>query len=317
MENRFFNKKNLNILSKILTVLVILATVYFFGKTLYSNWNKIQEYNFSLNWLIVPGLILLILPVLFSGYLWGKILEKLTKRKTDFKFSIQTHIYAWLLKYIPGKTGLVLGKIALGTKENYGKKEILISTVYENIFLVISSFLTSVPFLVFLFPKNIDSNLSVFLPVLFTVPMLIFIYKPVFYFFANKALKLLKKDSLPKESFLSTLDLFKFTLLYCIPRILNGIAMVLIVKSFMDIIPYMYVGIGATFIFSSVIGLLAFLTPGGIGVREAVMSLLLNSYFAPEISVMIALISRLIVTLGDIILLIINLVLNYFKKNSK
>jgi len=300
---------------KFAAILVIAATAFFFYRTLSSNWQKIQAYEFSLNYFyVVLGITFLIIAVAFSGYLWGQVLIALTGKPVSLVFAIQTHIYAWLLKYIPGKTGLVLGKIALGTREGFGKKTVLISTVYENIFLVIASFISSVPFLGLLFYSEVSSNLTLFLPALLVIPMIVFIYPPVFYRFVNLGLKFVKKKPLEKEFFLSTKQIIKLNLMYLLPRILNGIGFVLLIKSFVTINTSMYLGLSTTFIFSSIIGLLSFLTPGGVGVREAVMALLLGSYFSPEISVMIAVVSRLFVIIGDVVLLLVNFGLKYFRK---
>lgn len=300
---------------KFSVILVIAATAFFFYRTLSTNWQKIQDYEFSLNYLYVfLGLSFLVAAVALSGYLWGQVLKALTGKTVTPTFAIQTHIYAWLLKYIPGKTGLVLGKIALGAKEGFGKKPILISTVYENIFLVIASFASSVPFLGFLFYSEVSSNFMLFLPSLLVIPMIVLIYPPIFYRFVNLGFKIIKRKPLEQEFFLSTKQIVKLVTMYLVPRILNGIGFVFLVKSFVAIDASMYVGLGATFVFSSIIGLLSFLTPGGVGVREVIMVLLLGSYFSPEISVMIAVISRLFVTIGDIVLLFVKLSLKYLNK---
>lgn len=310
------NKKYINIFSKIIGSAVIIATGYFFFKTLSRNWGKIQEYEVSLNYFgVCLGIFFLVIAVILSGILWGKILEVLTKKKIPIRFAVYTHIYAWLLKYIPGKTGLVLGKVALGAKKGIGKKVIIVSTVYENIFLTIASFITSVPLLGFLFRDEVSSNLKLFLPALLVVPMILLITPSIFYKMINYGLQIIKKDPLKKEFFLSSSQIVKILSLYMIPRILNGIGFIILTKSFIPVSADKYLGLVATFIFSSIIGLLSFLTPGGLGVRESVMTLLLGSYFPTEISIMIAVVSRLFVTIGDIVLIIVNIVIRYFSKS--
>jgi glycosyltransferase 2 family protein len=91
---------------------------------------------------------------------------------------------------------------------------------------------------------------------------------------------------------------------------LNGAGFVLIVSSMMTISPDMYIGLGATYILASIIGLLAIFVPGGLGVREAIIVLVLSVYFPVEQAIIVALVARFYATISDLGVGLVYLILN-------
>ena len=74
----------------------------------------------------------------------------------------------------------------------------------------------------------------------------------------------------------------------------------------------------ACFALAWVIGFLSFLTPGGLGVREGLLSLLLSSYMPAPQATLIALICRVWMLSAEIVLAGVAFVLNrHLKKRQK
>ena len=100
--------------------------------------------------------------------------------------------------------------------------------------------------------------------------------------------------------------------------ICQGLAFFLFVRSF---VPMAWMDAGvltACFAFAWVIGFLSFLTPGGLGVREGLLSLLLSSYMPAPQATLIALICRVWMLSAEIVLAGVAFVLNrHLKKRQK
>ena len=81
------------------------------------------------------------------------------------------------------------------------------------------------------------------------------------------------------------------------------------IKSFYFIDIHQIIIIVGTFSISWLVGYYTFLSPGGLGVQEGVQVYLLNFFFPSPISIVIALASRLWITIGDILVFLLALAL--------
>jgi uncharacterized membrane protein YbhN (UPF0104 family) len=288
---------------------VIGAVALFFIRTLSDNWHRLDTINFSLSVWGFMGVILFMLAVVLSGILWGRLLMLLSSIEISISDSIRIHSASWLLKYIPGQVGSYLNKIAWGNKKGISKKTVSTSFIYENVLMVVAGFILSMP-VVFLFQTTISNNINVYLLLLMIVPLTVVMSKRIFYLVLNKVATIFKREPFSESDFLTNKDLIKYQLGYLFPRVLNGVGFVLIVQSLLPVSPAMYVGLGATYILASILGLLAFFTPGGLGVREAVIVVLVSVYFTVDQAVVVAIIVRLYATLSDVGVAMVYLGLN-------
>lgn len=295
-------------ISAVVSWVVIAAVVYFFGKTLADNAEKLHDVQLEVNAYTIAGTALLTLAVVVSGMLWAKLLAHLSGQSVALREGARIHAASWLLKYVPGQVGSLLNKLAWGTKRGFSKKTVTTSFLYENILTVTASVIVGVPALLMF--KDKHDGVTILLPLLVVIPMIVVLYRPLFYWMLNKAFALLKKKPFQKSDFLSARDLALFQLGYLAPRILNAIGFVWVASSLLPIEPYMYLGLGATFVLASVVGLLAFFVPGGLGVREAVIVLLVSAYFPVEQAILLSIVARLYATIADIGVALVYVVLN-------
>ncbi|MCK4662592.1 MAG: flippase-like domain-containing protein [Bacteroidales bacterium] len=298
--------------------LFVIVIILLFIKTLITNWTKIQSFQFDLN---IPlyffSTLILILVIFLWGALWNLLLRDLNSKQLSFHESFKIQVQAWFGKYIPGKVGLVGIKFYLGKKKSINSTTLGISTIYENIFQIVTAFLVSVPILFYFSLKELGENpfLYQILPLLFIVGLFIFIHPKVFFYFINLGLKLIKKQPISKKYFLTSGQIVKYVILYSIGIIANGIAFFLFIQSITPLsLEYLIPTIGV-FNFAGVIGLLAIFVPAGLGVREGLIVLLLQAYMPLEIVIFISILSRLWITVADGILgIYVLLVKNFHKK---
>ncbi len=253
--------------------------------------------------------MLFLFPVIYSGFLWGKLLEKLSNKPVNVSDAVRIHTASWLLKYVPGQAGSVLNKLAWGKKNGFSKKVISNSFIYENVLMILAGVILSAPVAI-IFRQQLGTNLSILLPLLVVLPMMIVVYRPVFHWLINFLFTKLRRKLFSSSDFLSSYDLVKFLASYLLPRLLNGAGFVFIAASIISITPDMYLGLGSAYILAGIIGVLAIFVPSGIGVREAVIVLLLSQYFGTEQAIVVSLVARFYATIADIGLFGIYLVLN-------
>lgn len=286
----------------IFTLAVVGGVTYFITRTLMKNWDNIQQYNITPNAYSVLGLLLFVLSVIVTGMSWGKILERLSGKEVRTEDAVRVQIASWLLKYVPGQVGSFVGKVGWGAQNGFNKKDITISFMYENIMLLTSSLITTLPIMAVLFFDKLGANAGKFLPLLIAVPLFAVSTKPVFYRLINFALKLAKKKPLEAQYFLSFKELLTQQLAFLVPRILIGAGFVLICASIVPVNPSQYLGLGATYILAGIIGILALFVPSGIGVREGVIILFASVYFSVETATLLALVARFYATAADVVL---------------
>lgn len=288
------NKKGIRI---VLAWAVIALVAYLFARSLINNWNNIQTIGFSFNGYSLVSLILFVLAVLCSGILWGQIVRKLGMKISDIE-AMRVHTSSWLLKYIPGQAGSFINKLAWGTKNGHSKKVTTISFIYENVFLLLASLALSIPIIVLSF-KDVSDNTSMFLPLLLGLLIIPALNKKVFYSIFNYVFKRFRNQTIDSEYFFGTKDLVEFFVKFLLPRIITGAGFVFVAASFLQVTPDMYIGLGSAYILAGIVGILAIFVPSGLGVREAVIVLLVSHYFSTETAVALSLIARLYSTIAD------------------
>lgn len=302
-------------IKKTLGLLVVLLTVVLFGRTLVNNWNEVRDIGLRGDIYSVLAVGLFTIAVLLGGILWGKVLSALDKDETEkirtIEF-IKVHVASWLLKYIPGQVSSFLGKVAWGTSIGISKKTVSISFLYENIFLALASILLSLPVLFITSQATFLGNLSSFIPLIILLPFLIIFNKNLFYKLINFSLSSIKKDKISNNYFLNIQQILGFLFIYTLPRIVNGIAFILIAISLFDISSSNYLLFASTYIFAGIIGLLAIFVPSGIGVREAIIVIFLGGILGTTPAIVLSIYTRFFATIADVFLAIIYLTINKF-----
>lgn len=299
---------------KILPVLVIGATTYYFINALMRNWENVSEISFRPDAYSLIAFILFVLAVIVSGLLWGMVLNHISlSTKISIRNSIRIYSASWLLKYMPGQAGSYLNKVAWGVKNGFSKKTMTLSFLYENVLLFFASILPTVPFVLLLFLDDIGDNYTLFLPLLIAIPFIVVMNKKIFHGIVNFLSQKLRKKEIDSTPFISTKRLALIQLWYVLPRIITGAGFVLIAKSLLNITPEMYVPLAAIYVLAGIVGILAIFVPSGIGVREAVIVLLASAYFSIEEAIVLSIIARFYATVADLGVLGVYLYLNNWR----
>lgn len=290
--------------SKFFSYLLVLLVGVFFIRSLKNNWDKLQGVNFSPDTLVVLAVLSFILSVVITGLLWGRILKKMTSKHYSNRDIVRVQLMSWLMKYIPGQAGSFLGKIGWAKQQQIDGKKITASFIYENIFLLLASVIISIPPLFVVFGTRFTDSTTMIIPLLLSVPVILFILKPsIFQKIINSAFKLIKKGKLSNDSLLSYKDSLMFTVEFILPRLVNSLGFVLLAVSLLGIPTSQYIIFGSIYILAGIIGILAVFTPSGLGVRELVIVVLTSNYIPTEQAIALSLVARFYATIADLFII--------------
>lgn len=299
--NLLKNKKFVKIIKLLLLVLVL----FFVVKNIVDNFSNIKDINLSnLNYgYILPALLVTIVSLFIPVFAWRYLLGTLG---ANLKLSKAMRIWfiSNLGRYIPGKVWQISGLIVLSGKEGITKKASSVSVVYSQIV----ANLIGLSLGIFLFIKDEKENFNVFLLVIILVILAILPF--VINKLARLALVILKK---PKETFkISYGEFIIYVFMQLVNWLVMGLAFVLFINIFTDLSVTQHPVSLFILPISWTLGLLAIFAPGGIGVREGIMTVYLSMFISPGFAAVIPWIYRIWLTIFELLLASIY----YFMRND-
>lgn len=289
-------KQYLNIIKNIIFYLFLTWIIYFFSKTIYTNYDKIKNFEFEFNFfylilsVVFYFLFFLSLTVLWKYLLWEK--------NISFREIFYINSLSWISKYLPWKIAMIITKVLYLNEKWIPKRTSFISCIYEHIFQIIASFFVSFPFIIYYFYWWENSN-YLYLSIIFFIWFLISIHPAIFNNWLNILLKILKKEPVEKKQFLWIFSITKFLFWYSLSMIIKWISFAFLVFSLTSVwiwdIPFLIF----TWVFAWVVWIVSIFAPNWLWVREWVMAFLLQFIMPVEISIIISIFSRLWSTFCD------------------
>lgn len=244
------------------------------------------------------GYALFILPI--GSYSWKSIVEFLGQKKISGKEAFQVYARANIAKYLPGNVMQYVGRNYLGSKLGWKHSDIAFSSLLEITLTVVTGFLL----LSFLFITGLMSIPETLLSWLKFKPypfyFLIFLMVLLFLWILYKKRGLpenFKKLKLKNFIFFSLKILFIYSSMF----IMLGFFLIHIFYTTLDVSlkPKEMITIISGFIVSWFISFVAPGVPGGLGVRESLIVLLLSPLYGPEKTLLASFILRFITISGD------------------
>lgn len=270
---------------KILSIMLVVAIFSFFAYRLYASWNQVEFSGFRWEYalLSMAGVLasLLFMSVVYYFILWFM--------KFDVKpgETIASHVIGDFASYFPGKVWNVLAR----WKVLKGKVRIADSVVaitIEALALILAAGIILVFW--FLAKENIAGKYAVYVYIL--IPVIIILVHPrIVEFFANIAMRLLKKE--PVKVPITYRQVLLIVILCAAYWAINGISFFFALKSIGNA-PYSLLPvIAAANMIAWVIGFLSTLTPAGLGIKEGAIVFLLAGYFSEPLLIAASVLFRL------------------------
>ena len=281
------NKKQLK---KIFSYIFVIVIFGFMFKVLFDNAAQLRDYDWvGINYFYVAiSFLFLLLAFVGVVFAFQTLLGSFGVRIKLMKVASIISL-ANLGRFVPGKVWAVLGMVHFGRKHG-------ISGYVSSTCLFVSIILTSIAaFFVFVvslpFWPTLPGNFHYIYIVLLAVALIVFIQPPIFNRIVSYMFKKLKKKDFVSElTYKTIIMLFG---VYVLVWMFNGTAFYLLVSAISPQPLAHILPIIGIYTISWVIGLYSFLTPGGLGVREGIISALLATYVTYPVAIVIAIISRI------------------------
>lgn len=279
------------------------AVIIFFALFLKSiDWERLANLHFNIGYLLASTVIAIIFRY-WGVLVWRYILIDLGATGLP-AFSVLAYTYAkaWMGRYIPGTVTWIAGKVYIASAHGISKSRLAISSILEGSMQAIAILIVSMLLLGF------DSRLHV-IPTSYKVTMvcsafvlLLLLTPRIFNRLIGIAFYLIKKKDPGEELLINEKAVIRAFVLYAIGGFIIGVAEFFIARTVEPSISWhnLLFVIGA-FNLAGAIGILAIGVPSGIGVRDAIVLVLLSTILPKETALAITVVSRLWSAVADVL----------------
>ena len=294
-----------NKIIKYVGVIITFITFVFIGKSLLSM-------NLDIKYISNPifAIVLIILLsfgyaiiVFISSYAWKLTLEFIYKGKLSAREIIPVYVKSNIGKYLPGNVMHFAGRNILAGKLGFKQLDITFCTLIEILMLIFTDGILSLVFALKSFKlvfKEVFSklNLSIVYGIsIIALSLIVFIIVLL----VKKTGFIKSYQHLFSKSFLKLLC--KLFCIYSLTLIVPGIFLIVILKQILgcNISLEISMFIITAYTISWVSGFIVPGAPGGLGVRESVLLLILGPFYTSNIVLLAAILLRITSIIGDLL----------------
>lgn len=276
----------------------VLFVFYIIGRQTVGILPQIASFGFKKLWFLsAVYFILMVLMQLALAEGWIALL-RFNGAQLTRKQSYPTFFLPNLGKYIPGKVVFVLGRIELVHRYGGTRRIGVSSFAIENTLLIISAAFLSLPIIQIFYAVPVEYMSGAVVLALVCWVTIVFIIPRISGLVLRAVPQHLKSDEYAPN--LTWTNSFSLAIYYLLVWVLYGVAGYFLTTSLFEVKSAHIVMISSAFIASWLAGYLSFITPGGLGVREGMLVILLSGILDPGAAGFLALISRFLWMLAEI-----------------
>jgi len=289
------------ILKVILSALIILLICYFYFIEVKKNWTSLQDFQFVFNtYYLIISLSFYLFSYVLETFIWQTCINRhLGRHELNLTRSIAVVNASGLLKYVPGRIWTYTAQLLWLEKYNISKSLVL----YVNLICIAGSIIVSLYLSLIYLAMYTNILGAVLLVVLFTALILF----NIAYIAWNSSLmnklivvinRLFKREIQPLSESRSLILLIQ--LIYVFSWTLMGAGGYFLAEGVGLEVPLTDIfAILAAMSLSWLIGYFAVFSPGGLGIREGFMLLMLNGVTNTATALIFPVISRLMYLIAE------------------
>ncbi|MBU2637742.1 MAG: flippase-like domain-containing protein [Nanoarchaeota archaeon] len=291
-----------------LKAVIGLAIIFFLAERLVKSYSQIADYEFTINY----GFIALSIALGIIGFLMLSFGWKQCLRICGGDISTGKAIVLWfrsqMAKYLPGTVWYFICRARDCSKLGISKKESISSLFFESLMLGVSALIFSMAVLAV---SNAELPVSRYALIAVIILGLASMHPAI----VNRIAALFKKDV--KLIHVNYSKIVLTIAYYMLCWAVIGFGFYILAKAIYPVqistMPYII----ALFLLSWVIGFVSVFAPGGIGVREGIIVLLLSSITTAPIAIVIAFASRIWWTIAETSIFAASTVIERLNKRYK
>jgi len=290
------NRKDIG--KRIVKISVLSIILFFLIRSVLSNWGIIQTYDWSFHPLLMTvSCLLFFTAFILLPWVWQKVLHYMG---CELRYRDAWDIYyiGNLGRYIPGKIWGIAGMVYMAEKTGISKRIVGTAAIFAQAYSLVSSFVFLIILIIFKGDYFANFRFIWMLPIFFVL-VIIFIFPKNLEHTLNFTLKKIGKS--PVTIGITTVTALKILFFYFLVWMIAGVAFGVFVSSIVGWGKINLLVSAGVYVIAYVVGFLAVFAPGGFGVREGVLGLLLMNTIPVSVGIIIAALSRLLVTGIEII----------------
>jgi len=284
-----------------LSLLVLFVVSFFFYREFQKNWEIVRSYDLKINLLyIVLSFSAIVVTYLLTTYGWFFTLNFLSNHKITFPESVAMVNTSNLTKYIPGKVWSYALQMYWLAKLGFSKSLVLYVNLVNLYVSLMTALIVGLGYLVL--------SPDVF-PLSMTVPLLSILVLFEFCFIKFNSTIINRLLAAFNAVFKRDIQYFEITVnmllylhgIYVVAAFSFGMGAYLLCFGIgFEVATNRILQVMSSLMISEVAGFIAVITPGGLGVREGVMYLLLKGVSPGALSFILPLAMRLVSMIADI-----------------
>ena len=308
-------------LKSLLSVAVIAVFVVFFYREFSANWESVRTFHLQINWgYIVLGILMMIANYLCATLGWHIGINYFDNHKRlKFTQSIAVVNISQLGKYIPGKLWSYVAQIYWLASKGVPKTTVLYLNIVTTSLTILVSMLMGCLFLMML-PDwyHLKTEMLIFIGLLLIIN-LVLLNNNFLRFFIEMFSRIIKQNISFHQ--LSTRRIISMQFLYITGAFFWILAGCFITQGIgFGLDGQRILFIAAAMLLGDVIGFLVLIAPGGLGVREGTMLLILKGAGIIQFALIFPIVARLLSIVTDLIMGIVSVLIisssKYFPRNK-
>jgi len=286
---------NRRLLLRIAQVAVIAVVAAFIVARLASSWDTVTAYSWRLSaGPLVASLVLFLAFYWLNGLAWW-LLVRGVRQRAGLHDSVAVWGQSILARYVPGNVFMFLGRALLAQRRGLALEPIGAAMVYEQALAFAAALVTAAA----LFPFAREEPAAALWGIVGIPVILVALHPRVFSPVVNRLLRLLRRPALdavlPYGAVLALLGL------YVAVWLVAGAAAFAFAAGVTDAGRDALVPVTAGYALGFVVGMVAFVFPSGLGVREAVLAATLAGSLPAGVALAWALLLRLWQTVIELV----------------
>lgn len=277
------------------TIFMVLVAV-FLGRFFYRNFGSIQKLNLMPTWpLLGVSLVFYCMYKLTQTYFWHYI-TVLNDASIALPDAFRAYLYSILGKYIPGKVFTLLARIPPYQERGVSAQKVTVCYLLENVCTILGAGLLFIVSLS-VFPNETFRQYK-WITILLIVVFIICLNPAILNFMLGLVEKVTKKRMSRIQ--ITYPQMIKIVFLFLLNWIIHGTGFYFLVCSFCPVPLSQWLYVSGIYALSCIIGILAFFSPSGLGVREGILLLGLGLIMDQNYAMMLSLIARLWAELAEL-----------------
>ena len=279
-------------------VLFIGAAIGFVALTIVRNWAELTSYD----WALDPVELLISTAGLSAVLAWGVYVWHRVLARFGASMPLPALLRVWFLsnlaRYIPGKIWQFVGVVQLARGTGIAAPVLLASMVVHVGFSVLSAAWIGLAALPFIYPET-DAALMLWITAAATAAALLLVHPAVLNLGLRLVPKALHREVLAWEG--TWRDGLSLLMLSVFSWLTYGFFFYVFVDAIVEIPASAYTVLTGVNALAFLAGYFAVVAPGGIGVREAALALLLGPVASAGVGAVVAILSRLWIIAAELI----------------